>query len=217
MICEFCNKEFKSFAFFEKHNCDQKLRYSQKNEKYFKYGYIAYKTFYNKFYPTMKINEYTFIQNKMYKEFITFGKHLEVYDVIDFKSYINYLIENKYHLNKWYNEECLKTFNKKFLENETMVQGTERTFMNIEKMNSTIENYFINTTNAKFTSDILSYKLSPWILLSSEKSIKKLKSLSKEQLTLIGNIIDHNFWKRKFDIFDKDFILLKSTLKEYNI
>jgi hypothetical protein len=60
-------------------------------------------------------------------------------------------------------------------------------------------------------------KLSPWILLKSRKFAAFLNKLSEEQLTILENMIDSNFWKKKFNNDPKTVSFVLACIKELEI
>jgi hypothetical protein len=77
--------------------------------------------------------------------------------------------------------------------------------------------YFLYVSLNRAMFDIKDGKVSPWILLNSNNGKAMLKKLNDQQLAVISNIIDLQFWLNKFKRMPADVELVKQVVKESNI
>ena len=67
------------------------------------------------------------------------------------------------------------------------------------------------------THDIKEGLISPWLVLNSKSGKDMLQRMNDEQLEIIGEIINPQFWMRRFRALPADIELVKDIIKEARI
>ena len=64
---------------------------------------------------------------------------------------------------------------------------------------------------------IRSGKISPWILYNSKSGVKLLQSFNAEQVALVNEYIDPDFWTAKFQMANQDVRFVEDVLEKAGI
>lgn len=215
--CEYCNKSFKREGTLATHMCVKKTRHMQKEDPNVRIGFRAYQLFYKIGTNSKKTKTYTeFVDSSYYAAFIRFGTYCIDLSIDNPATYVEYLLKNQVKLDRWTKDTEFNGWIKHRLKNETPDRAAERTiiFMNewAEKNNKQWYEYFdaINANRAVF--DICSGKISPWVLYSSEKAQKMIDGFNEEQVKMVIDYIDPDFWHRKMKVYPAEFAWVETML-----
>ena len=77
-----------------------------------------------------------------------------------------------------------------------------------------INSYFIGASTNKIVQDIINARVSPWIIYNCETGRNMLSKLNQEQVQLVYQHIDPDYWRQYFIKMNRDSKSVKDTLKE---
>ena len=98
------------------------------------------------------------------------------------------------------------------------IQRTIQTMMNwADKNDAPWEHYFAYVNLNRATHDIREGLVSPWLLLNTKEGKNLLTKMNDEQLAIISQIIDPQFWLKKFRSYPADLELVRDIIKEAKI
>jgi hypothetical protein len=216
--CEYCNKSFKREGTLATHMCPKKTRHMQENDPNVRIGYRAYQLFYKIGTNSKKPKSYSdFVDSSYYAAFIKFGSYCIDLGIDDPASYVEWLLRNSVKLDRWTKDAEFNKWIKERLKSETSDRAVERTiiFMNTwaEENEREWYEYFdvIHPNRAVF--DICRGKISPWVLYSSEKAQTLIDRFNDEQIKMVVDYIDPDFWHRKMTVYKQDFKWVEDMLK----
>ena len=219
--CEHCKKEFAKEKTLAVHVCEQKRRYLSRNEKHVQLGFLTYQKFYE---LNQKIRNKTFDEfaaSPYYTAFVKFGSFLSNTNPIYFEKFINYVLKSGVKLDHWCRDELYDSYIIEMVKSEPAdgsIQRTIQTMMNwADKNDAPWEHYFAYVNLNRATHDIREGLVSPWLLLNTKEGKNLLTKMNDEQLAIISQIIDPQFWLKKFRSYPADLELVRDIIKEAKI
>ena len=219
--CEHCKKEFAKEKTLAVHVCEQKRRYLSRNEKHVQLGFLTYQKFYE---LNQKIRNKTFDEfaaSPYYTAFVKFGSFLSNTNPIYFEKFIDYVLKSGVKLDHWCRDELYDSYIIEMIKSEPAdgsIQRTIQTMMNwVDKNDAPWEHYFAYVNLNRATHDIREGLVSPWLLLNTKEGKNLLTKMNDEQLAIISQIIDPQFWLKKFRSYPADLELVRDIIKEAKI
>tara|TARA_R110000772_G_scaffold1453_6_gene4932 strand:+ start:4260 stop:4910 length:651 start_codon:yes stop_codon:yes gene_type:complete len=196
MKCEYCNKTFKRESSLTTHICEKKRRWFSKDYPETIAGFTAYDLFY-RMGMQGKPRQYTdFVDSQYFSSFIKFGSYCINTKVIDAEGYTRWLIRKQAKLKDWATDSMYSLYVQDHLKKETVDRALERFIESAAKL----ENFdtFWETSSGYFIADwVESGKISPWILICSNRAQDTLNRMNAEQFDRIAGNIDASYWGKK--------------------
>lgn len=198
--CEFCNKAFQREKSLINHACEQKRRWMWKDDKYAMMAFRSYQLFYE---LSMRVKkpktQHEFIKSQYYSQFVKYGKYLVDINAIDPDSFTRFLIKLNVKLSNWTDIKVYEVWVVDYGKSEHY----EKAFSRVAKVmdewaqenNREWFNFFREISPYQATLWIKSGKIPPWALFTIGQDL--LSRLSDEQLVILKDIIDVNFWMKK--------------------
>lgn len=215
--CEYCKKSYKRESTLATHMCPKKMRHMQKNDANVRIGYRAFQLFYKIGTNSKKDKTYNeFANSQYYAAFVRFGTYCIDLSIDDPAAFVEWLLRNGVKLDKWTSDKNFNAWIKERLKSESVDRAFERTVIFMtewgEETGNDWNTYFdlVNTNRAVF--HICSGKLSPWILFASDKAQYLIDRLNQEQLAMVAEYIDADYWQRKMAMNKADFAWVKEVL-----
>lgn len=220
--CEYCGKFFAKEKTLVVHICEQKRRHLSKHEKHVQAGMLTYQRFYDLTQKgkTQKTFD-DFASSPYYTAFVKFGSFLSNTSPVYPERFIDFVIKSGVKLDHWCRDELYDTYIMDLVKNEPAdgaIQRTIKTMMDwADANNSQWEHYFAYVNLNRATHDIKEGLVSPWLVLNTKSGKEMLTRMNDEQLDIIGEIIDPQFWKRRFKSLPADIELIKDIIREAKI
>lgn len=201
--CDFCGRSFLRETTIEKHLCEYKQRWLNKDLVSNRIAFQAWLDFYNKNTNNTKKKTYNdFIKSAYYTAFVKFATYCVDTRVININRYIDYLLENQIKIDTWNTDTVYTRFLIEYLRIEDPYDAISRS------IETAVE---ISTLEKIRTCDILRYanknricynittgRISPWMLYHSESGNKFLDNLDNTQVKMIIDYINPELWNIKF-------------------
>lgn len=125
--CQYCKRSFKREKTLSVHLCEPKRRYLNKDAKYVRLGYLAYNRFYALTQGSKKDKTYdNFASSNYYTGFTKFGRYILDINAIDPEKFIDFVINNSVHLDKWCSDSVYETYIRELNKKETAERAIER-------------------------------------------------------------------------------------------
>lgn len=200
--CDFCDKSFTRESSLMVHCCVKKMRYLDKDNKNSVMAYVTYRRFFELSGLRRKeITFKTFIESTMYNDFMRFGKWLNDANIINPQAYADYLIKGSFKIKDWTKESVYQGYLKSYLFQERPMDGVERTLLWIQQLcaeNSIpLEKFFETISTNRIVDMLRNGKLSPWLFIVCENSVKLLDRFDSSQHKLLGDLLDTKIWTLK--------------------
>lgn len=200
--CEFCGKEFKREQTLLAHICKQKLRDQERRNPD---GQLAF-TVYDKFYQQTQRKTRTweqFAASPYYNGFCKFAKYIRSMDVVSPMLFVDWVIKNNIKLENWSKDSTYERYLTQLLANESVDSAITRTIEYMQEWatqnNLTLDQYLYHAGSNKITHDIISGRITPWILYGTKTGQTVLSTLNEEQVHLIIKYIDPTVWSKKIN------------------
>ena len=221
--CKFCNRSFKREKTLIAHMCEQKRRFTNKDSKYVRLGFLAYNRFYeiSQAVGSKKRTYESFAKSSYYTAFTKFGKHIIDVNAIDPEKFIDFVITSGVKLDKWCSDAVYETYIRELNKKETAERAVERGILLIQQWG--MENdrpynvFFREISKPRAIHWIKSGRISPWIIFNSTSVSELLNSFNDHELNLVNEYLEPTFWSRKFQVRNEDVLFVKQVLETAKI
>ena len=220
--CQYCSNKFTKEKTLAVHVCEQKRRALAKTERHVVLGFDTYNKFYkiSQNYKGEKTYD-EFARSPYYNAFVKFGSFVSNVNPLYPDKFINYVVRSGVRLDHWCRDELYEKYVLDLIKSEPVEVALERSISHMlawaEDHKSVWNHYFLYVSLSRATYDIKDGKISPWLVLNSTNGKEMLKKMGDDQLSAISNIIDLQFWLKKFKQRSDDAELVKQVVKESNI
>ena len=220
--CKYCKKEFKKESTLAAHLCEPKRRHQQQNETGVQLGFKAYLRFYELTQGSAKLKTYEdFVASPYYMAFVKFGRYLVAIRCINTGSFIDWLLKNNKKIDYWTKEAFYLEWMREYLKKENVKDALERALKEMQdladedsKLNGEFNNYFRQANANRICQHVANGRISPWIVFNCASGVEFLETLNEEQLSMIIEWIDPDYWQRKFTDYMADTEWTKHILKQ---
>jgi hypothetical protein len=176
--------------------CEKKRRWIQKDYPETVAGFNAFDLFY-RLGMQSKPKEYKdFADSQYYSAFVNFGSYCIRTAVIDFEAYVRWLIRKQVKLKDWATDTMYMLFVQDHLKKEQVERALER-FVEYASKTSYFETFWESAGGYLIADWVESGKISPWVLVCSDRAQRAVNTMNSEQLTRIANAIDADYWGKK--------------------
>ena len=217
--CQFCGKSFAKEKTLSVHLCEQKRRWLNKDEKYVRLGFIAYKRFYEISMGDKKDKDYNhFSSSQYYTAFTRFGKYITEINAVEPEKFIDFVIKTSVPIDRWTKDVVYNTYIQEISRKETAERALERTILLMQdwgKENDKPFNvFFREISRPRAIHWIRSGRISPWVIFHCNSGIELLSNFNDEEMKLVEDIIDPSFWTRKFEVRSDDVKFVENILQK---
>jgi hypothetical protein len=218
--CRYCEKEFRKESTLTVHLCEQKRRWQQEQETGVQFGLRAYLRFYEYAQGSSKLKSYEdFATSPYYNAFVKFGRHCVGIRCINFVSFVDWLLKNNKKLDNWCSDRLYAEWLLEYLKREAVKDALERALkemQNYAEINLDLKNgfsdYFRYGNSNRVCHHIATGRISPWIVFNCASGVTFLDQLSEDQVAMIIQWIEPDYWQRKFTDYLADTEWAKSVL-----
>lgn len=220
--CEYCGKSYKNARAFQVHLCTKKQRILQKNEKRVRYGLYAYNRF-NRLSQGKKaeVSYEEFCNSRYYNAFVKFGSYLTNVRPLYTERYIDYVVTSGIKINDWCNDETYQRYVIDLIKKESAdvaIQRTIQTMMDwATEKNDSWFNYFDHVNRNVALWNIKDGKISPWVLLNTNKGKSLLSNYDDHELEILYPLIDPDFWAITFKRKPQEVHMVHILAEEYGL
>lgn len=220
--CKYCKKEFKKESTLAAHLCEPKRRYQQQNETGVQLGFKAYLRFYELTQGSAKLKTYEdFVASPYYMAFVKFGRHLVAIRCINTGSFIDWLLKNNKKIDYWTKDTMYSEWMREYLKKENVKDALERALKEMQnladedsRLEGKFNDYFRRANANRVCQHIANGRISAWIVFNCVSGVEFLETLNQEQLGMIIEWIDPDYWQRKFTDYMADTEWTKHILKQ---
>jgi hypothetical protein len=186
--------------------CLRKRRWTDRDATHVRLAFTVFQMFYSSQTTSTKPKtQEDFIRSQFYEGFVKFGRSCLVNEYLEPEKFATWLIENGVKLKDWCKDSTYDKYLLEYVKKEPGLRALERTIMYLaewaDENGQDWTTYFVNVSASRAVYDIRSAKVSPWVLYLSRTGDQLLTRFSDEQISMINNLIDANFW---FKVFQDD-------------
>jgi hypothetical protein len=220
--CKYCNKEFRKESTLAAHQCEPKRRWQQEKEMGVQFGLQAYLRFFEVTQGSAKLKSYAdFVTSPYYLAFVAFGRHIQAIRAVNPRAFIDWVIKQNKKLDHWTHEAVYVEYLHQYLKREATQDALERALIEMQEyvdehqeITQGLSGYFRNGNSNRICHHIANGRISPWIVYNCDSGIAFLDALTEEQIAIIIDWIDPDYWQRKFKDYVADTEWVKMILKE---
>ena len=216
--CQYCRKSYVKESTLASHLCEPKRRFQQRNEVGVRLGFMSYQKFYKFTQNKEKTTYEKFSSSPYYTAFVKFGRHLHSINAIKPERFAEWVIKNNKKLDQWTKDVFYSEYLLEYIKNEDTQDALERSILEMQKWatenSSQVTHYFKYANENKITRAISNGRISPWIVYCSESGIQMLERLNQEQLSIVFEWIDPQYWNLKLKRYPADSAWCKDILKK---
>lgn len=205
--CEYCKKSFQKESTLLAHSCEKKRRWQNKDNQDVLVGFSSYDLFY-RIEMQSKPKEYKdFVDSQYYTAFVKFGAYCINTRVIDQEQFTRWLIKNKAKLKDWPTDKMYLLFVQDHVKRESVERALER-FVEHAAETDYFDTFWESASGYVIADWVEMGKISPWLLISSNRAQTALETMPAECMTRIANCIDADYWgkKRQLNPHDANFV-----------
>ena len=146
---------------------------------------------------------------------------LDAVEYLQPEKFAEWLIKNGKKLADWSKDAVYDEWLLQYIKKEPGMKALERSIMHFatwsEEHTCSWQDYFNEVSPARFVHDVRSGKVSPWVIYLSETGGEVLTRLADEQVKMIQDIIDANFWMKIFTKHPAEVTDIKNAVEIANI
>jgi hypothetical protein len=205
--CQYCKKSFQRESTLLAHSCEKKRRWQNKDSQDVLVGFASYDLFY-RIEMQSKPKEYKdFVDSQYYTAFVKFGAYCINTRLIDQEQFTRWLIKNKAKLKDWPTDKMYLLFVQDHVKRESVERALER-FVEHAAETDYFDTFWESASGYVIADWVEMGKISPWLLISSNRAQTALETMPAECMTRIANCIDADYWgkKRQLNPHDANFV-----------
>lgn len=199
--CVHCHRTYVREGAYIAHKCPIRVRLEEMRSPL---GQAAY-MFYAKWMHANRRSipeQATFMTSKYYEPFIRFAKFNKVLQLPSTDLYVQVMMLKNLTPELWTDDRAYSIYLEHMEFHIDPKVSVKITSDELEKLSKEYEceisDVFTQCNPNEIIQKIRERKLSPWILLKSQKFGQFIGTLSSEQLAIVETLIDSSFWKMKF-------------------
>lgn len=222
LTCTFCTKVFKYEAFFLKHMCTKKQRFIDRDEKHVKLAFWIYQRFYEIACKGRKQQTYDqFAASQFYLAFTRFGKYIHEINAVSPQAFVDFLIRTQVPVDRWTSPPVYEVYLRELNKKESADAALERNFLLMQQWSVETgrewTDFFREVPPALAVLWIRSGRISPWVLYTAPSAAELFARLSDEQMTLIQQALDPDFWGVKLSASAEEVEAIRTILQDAGI
>lgn len=221
-VCVHCNRAYTKEATLVAHMCEQKRRVLQKDEKRVQAGYFAYNRFYRLTQNAKKDKTYDeFCKSPYYNAFVKFGSFINNINPLYPDKFMDFVIKSGVKLDHWCRDDLYDTYLSEMIKVEPADAAIQRTLATMmewaDENNANFAHYFNYVNINRAVNHISNGLVSPWVLLNTKSGQSLLTKFSDEQLNIVADKIDPQYWVKRFKTYPSEIAVVKEICRETGI
>ena len=217
--CQHCGAKFTREKTLAVHMCEQKRRFTQKDERRVQLGYQTYIRFYELCQNQQEPKTYQqFCKSPYYTAFVKFGSFLSNVKPLYPERFIDYVVTSGVKLDHWCREELYQTYALDVILKERVEDAVKRSVKNMmewsDEKGAPWNHYFKYASLNRATQEIKDGKISPWLVLNCASGKAMLKNMNEEQLQIVSYVLNPQHWSLRFKRSPADVEIVKEIVRE---
>lgn len=217
--CLYCGTTFKKLTTLSTHMCVKKQRHADINSAGARFGFIAFRRFYEISMNSKKPQTHQdFIDSPYYIDFVKFGNHLALLKPMYPEQFVDFVLRNGVNLKDWTKDFVYYTYLNDLIRKEPAMSATERTITEIVEWCDTNKvefGEFFNSVNPNEAAYMIQMgKISPWVLYLSVNGGLLMDKFTDDHAKMINEMIDPGVWMKKFKKQNEDVDYIRNLLEQ---
>ena len=218
--CEFCMSGFVREKTLVSHACEPKRRWLNRDQIGNRLGFQSWLQFYakNSMSKTKNKTYEEFIKNSFYTSFVKFGSYCSEVNVLNVSRYVDWLLKENVKITDWTSDKVYTIFLYDYLRKEdpfdAIHRSVEHCVVLAEDENIQPNDVLRYANPNKVCYAITTGKISPWLLYCSQSGSKFLDTLNSDQVKIVFEYINPEYWAAKFKGNNELTQKIKDTLND---
>jgi hypothetical protein len=217
--CQYCKKSFAKETTLMVHVCEQKKRYQSQNETGIQIGLRAYQKFYEISQGTGKPKSFDdFAKSPYYRAFAKFGQYCVGINAINVPQFTKWLLKHNKKIDYWTSDKVYGEYLQEHLRVESPLDALHRAIEYsirwAHETGNSSHDYLRYGNDNMLCFAISTGRISSWALYNSNSGAEFLGRLNNEQIAMVWEMIDSDFWQKKFRDYPEDTSYVKDILKQ---
>lgn len=217
--CRYCEKTFARESTLAVHLCEPKRRHQERDERGPQLGLQAYLKFYEITQGSSRLKTWDdFVKSPYYRAFVKFGRYCYNTNVIAFPRFLEWLLQNNRKIDHWDRDTVYGEFLLQYLRVESAQDAVERARRLAQDWHEETDHPprdFMRYGNSnRLCHAITTGRLSPWVVYHSDSGKDFLGNLNPEQLVMIWDYIDADYWQRRFQDYAADAVWVEEISRQ---
>lgn len=217
--CRYCEKIFRRESSLAVHLCEPKRRHQERDETGVQIGLQSYLKFYEITQGSAKLKTFDdFVASPYYRAFVKFGRHCVAIRAINISRFTEWLLKNNKKIDHWCRDSIYNEYLSEYLRvenvSDALTRAIEHSIGWSEKSGFPAQDYLRFGNDNAICFAVVSGRISPWILYNSDSGQEFLSRINQEQISMTWNIIDSDFWQRKFRDYPADAAYVREIMTQ---
>lgn len=201
--CSHCKRKFIRESTLNKHTCEQKRRWLDRDRPANRIAYLAWRNYYETHHRSKRNLEYSdFASNSYYSAFVKFGSYCVDISAINPTAYSIWLVKNRVPVDNWASDRSYTVYLIEYLRVEDPHEAVKRSVSNLldlaQDQNIHLGDVFRYLNSNKLCQLVVTGKISPWVMYNCRSGVEWLANLDSGATGMILDYIDPEKWKIKF-------------------
>jgi hypothetical protein len=216
--CQHCNRTFAKETSLSVHSCEHKRRYMEQDEVGVQIGLQAYLKFYEMTQGNGKTKTWEqFVKSPYYRAFIKFGRYCQSIRAVNTPRFIEWLIKQNKKIDYWCRDAVYGEYLLDYLRQESITDALTRAIETAqtwqEETGNPLKDYLRYGNDNALCYAVTTGKISAWVLYNCKSGTEFLSRINQEQVAMIWQFIDADFWSKKFKEYPDDTEYVNNILK----
>lgn len=205
--CPFCDKTFTKQSWYDKHMCDKKKRFLDRNNIFVIKGHRLFNHWQTKAKLLKRGKTKTmeeFVKSPFYKIFVALAEYTTQTYVVSAYKYVDWIVEHGIPERDWFLPSKLENYRRYLRQHEDPVEQAKTTFQNIrlwaEENEAPYLAFFTHIRPGIAVEMVRSGRLSPWVLFHFDPAVIDLLPRIHAKPDLfheLDDLVNIDYWIKK--------------------
>ena len=217
--CQYCEKTFRRESSLAVHLCEPKRRHQERDEVGVRLGLQAYLRFYEITQGSAKLKTFEdFALSPYYRAFVKFGRHCVAIRAVNTSRFIDWVVRQNKKIDHWCRDSVYTDYLTDHVRSEAATDALDRALESAiawaEETGNADRDYLRFGNDNMICYSVTSGRVTAWVLYNSDSGLEFLGRINQEQIAMIWNMIDSDFWQRRFREYPADTEYVREMLKK---
>lgn len=199
------------------HLCEAKRRYQERNEVGVQLGMQAYLRFYEITQGSARLKTFAdFARSPYYRAFVKFGRYCVDVRTVNTARFIDWVVRQNKKIDHWCRDSVYTEYLIEHVRSEAATDALARALETAidwsGKTGSPDRDYIRYGNDNMICHAVITGRITAWVLYNCDSGTEFLDRINPEQVTMIWNMIDADFWQRKFRDYPADAEYMREML-----
>jgi hypothetical protein len=201
------------------HLCEAKRRYQERDEVGVQLGLQAYLRFYEITQGSAKLKNFDdFVRSPYYRAFVKFGRYCVSIRAVNTARFIDWVVRQNKKIDHWCRDSTYTEYLVEHVRSEAATDALGRALETAidwsEQTGNPDRDYLRYGNDNVICHAVVAGRITAWILYNSDSGTEFLARLNTQQVAMIWNMIDADFWQRRFRDYPADTEYVREMLKK---